>query len=70
MFGLSDCSRLGKSHVQSDASDDGLPRLVLGKAAPLDGAPEVDDLFLGYAVKKILIRSLVQRRHRVHSFHW
>ena len=51
MFELFGSFGLSEGHVQGNTSDNRLPGFVLGKALALDGTPQVNDFFLGNAIK-------------------
>lgn len=60
MLDLSAVSAFCKGHIQSYSRDDCLPCLIFGKAAPLNGTPQMNDFFFGHALEKILITFPVQ----------
>jgi len=55
MLDFSSGARLSKGHIQCDAGDNRLPSLVLRQPMTLNGAPKIDDLFLGDRLKEVLI---------------
>jgi len=59
VFDLGAVARFGESHIESDSSDNGMPGLIFGEAASLDGTPEINNLFFGNAFEKVLIHSSI-----------
>ena len=55
MFDLFARFRFCESHVEGNAGNDRLPRLIFGEAPAFDRAPKVNDLLLSYAFEEVLI---------------
>jgi hypothetical protein len=69
MIGVLKGVRFRECHVESNAGDNGLPRLISRQTPSFDRAPKADYFLFRDAVEKIVIASFVKSRIGVYALH-